>query len=214
MVRGSNMGTRNWKLWRNGGDSPVFAVQYRFEAIVVDADRRQLLRTGDEVHLSPKAFELLLFLLHRRPKAVSKAELMAHLWPDTFVADATLTSLVADVRDAIGDTGRLPRVIRTLHRFGYSFAAEISNSTTGGRLVATATSPCKHRPGQARPRRLAHLLIWWPGASAPYGRRPRQPCASVRASPSHAEGSCSPRARRSTDPSHSRTASGPRGASR
>lgn len=106
-------------------------MQYRFEAIVVDADRRQLLRAGDEVHLPPKAFELLLFLIHRRPNAVSKAELMAHLWPDTFVSDATLTSLVADVREAIGDTGRSARVIRTLHRFGYSFAAEIEQEPGG-----------------------------------------------------------------------------------
>jgi DNA-binding winged helix-turn-helix (wHTH) protein len=109
----------------------VFAVRYLFDAIVLDADRRQLMRSGNEIHVSPKALNLLLFLIQRRPNAVSKGELMSHLWPDTFVSDATLASLVADVREALGDTGRAPRIIRTLHRFGYSFVADIEQDAAG-----------------------------------------------------------------------------------
>ena len=71
---------------------------YLFESVVVDADRRRLQRGGTDVHLPPKAFALLLFLIEQRPNAVTKADLMAHIWPDTFVSDATLASLVADVR--------------------------------------------------------------------------------------------------------------------
>jgi DNA-binding winged helix-turn-helix (wHTH) protein len=99
-------------------------VRYVFESVVVDDERRQLLRSGSELHLSPKAFALLLFLIRQRPNAVAKSDLMSHLWPDTFVSDATLASLVADVREAIGDTGRESRIIRTLHRYGYAFVAE------------------------------------------------------------------------------------------
>jgi DNA-binding winged helix-turn-helix (wHTH) protein len=100
-------------------------VRYLFESIVVDADRRQVIRDGVDVHVPPKAFALLLFLMGRRPNAVARADLMEHLWPDTFVSDATLASLVADVRDAIGDSGRDGRIIRTLHRFGYAFVADV-----------------------------------------------------------------------------------------
>jgi DNA-binding winged helix-turn-helix (wHTH) protein len=100
-------------------------VRYLFESTIVDADRRLLVRSGSHVHLPPKAFALLLFLIQQRPSAVSKADLMSHLWPDTFVSDATLASLVADVREAIGDTGRDARIIRTLHRFGYAFVADV-----------------------------------------------------------------------------------------
>lgn len=100
-------------------------MRYLFDSIIVDADRRLLLRSGSHVHLPPKAFSLLLFLIHQRPSAVAKADLMSHLWPDTFVSDATLTSLVADVREALGDTGRDARIIRTLHRFGYAFIADV-----------------------------------------------------------------------------------------
>jgi DNA-binding winged helix-turn-helix (wHTH) protein len=103
-------------------------VRYLFESVVVDAERRQLLRNGAEVHLPPKAFALLLFLIGHRPNAVAKADVMAHVWPDTFVSDATLTSLVADIREAIGDTGRDARIIRTLHRFGYAFIADMELS--------------------------------------------------------------------------------------
>jgi hypothetical protein len=93
--------------------------------MAVDTERRQLFRDGVAVHLPPKAFALLLFLIGRRPNAVPKADLMDHLWPDTFVSDATLASLVADVREAIGDSGRDARIIRTLHRFGYAFIADV-----------------------------------------------------------------------------------------
>lgn len=100
-------------------------MRYVFESVVVDAERRQLLRNGAEVHLPPKAFALLLFLIGHRPNAVAKADVMAHVWPDTFVSDATLASLVSDIREAIGDAGREARIIRTLHRFGYAFVADL-----------------------------------------------------------------------------------------
>jgi DNA-binding winged helix-turn-helix (wHTH) protein len=105
-------------------------VRYLFESVVVDVDQRRLQRGGGPVHLPPKAFALLLFLIEQRPNAVAKADLMTHLWPDTFVSDATLASLVADVREAIGDTGREARVIRTLHRFGYAFIADVELRVT------------------------------------------------------------------------------------
>jgi hypothetical protein len=76
---------------------------------------------GKEVHLSPKAFELLALIIERRPEAVSKADLHARLWPGTFVSDSSLPSLVSEIRDAIADNRREPRLIRTVHGFGYAF---------------------------------------------------------------------------------------------
>jgi hypothetical protein len=78
--------------------------------------------------VSPKAFEFLRLLLEYRPRALSKSELHDRLWPSTFVSDATLTSLVAEVRNARGESARNERFLRTVHRFGYAFngdAAEI-----------------------------------------------------------------------------------------
>ena len=89
-----------------------------------DAETRQLLRGGVEVHLSPKAFELLRVLVENRPRALSKNELHNHLWPATFVSEASLASLIAEVREALHDPAKQSRFIRTAHRFGYAFCGE------------------------------------------------------------------------------------------
>src|SRR5688572_19395768 len=96
-------------------------MQVSFGGFIVDTDRRQLLKGNDERHLSPKAFDFLLLLLENRPRALSKAELHERLWPSTFVSDATLTSLVAEVRAALGERAGHGRFVRTVHRFGYAF---------------------------------------------------------------------------------------------
>lgn len=86
-----------------------------------DAGRRLVLRHGQATPLSPKAFQLLEFLLDRRPEAVSKTELLEHIWPNTFVSDASLHNLVAEIRAALGDEARAARYIRTVPRYGYAF---------------------------------------------------------------------------------------------
>ena len=110
-----------------------------------DSGRRLLLRHGRAISLSPKAFQLLEFLLDRRPEAVAKTELLERLWPETFVSDASLHTLVTEVRAALGDAPRAARYIRTIPRYGYAFQAEarlapavdLSRPTSSGpRLVS------------------------------------------------------------------------------
>jgi len=98
----------------------------RFGTARFDPDRRQLVRDGREQHLSPKAFDLLLALINARPAVLTKDELMALVWPDTFVSEANLAVLIGDVRAAIGDAARAPRFIRTHHAVGYSFVGEVT----------------------------------------------------------------------------------------
>jgi len=105
-------------------------VLYRFGDFVLDCDTRQLLRAGGEVHLSPKAFELLRVLLAGRPRAVSKAELLESLWPSTFVEETNLAGLAAEVRRALEDSATEPRFLRTVYRFGYRFVGDAVESGT------------------------------------------------------------------------------------
>src|SRR5262245_65117843 len=91
---------------------------------IFDSETRELIRAERPVRLPPKAFQLLEVLLRRRPEAIAKDELHRVLWPDTFVADATLTGLVKDLRAAIGDEAKAPRFIRTVAAFGYAFSGE------------------------------------------------------------------------------------------
>ena len=75
-----------------------------FGPFTLDQERRQLLVGEDAqpVHLSPKAYGLLSVLADARPRAVAKSELHQQLWPSTFVSEATLASLVAELRVALG----------------------------------------------------------------------------------------------------------------
>jgi DNA-binding winged helix-turn-helix (wHTH) protein len=100
-------------------------VSYRFGGFVLDYHTRQLLDDGAEIHLSPKAFELLAFLFENRPRAVSKAELQERLWPSTFVEETNLAGLVAEIRRALRDSATRPAFLRTVYRFGYRFVGEV-----------------------------------------------------------------------------------------
>lgn len=95
-----------------------------FGDCAIDTASREIWRSGERVHLSLKAYELLLQLLNARPRAVSKDELYQALWPDTVVVEANLPNLVVEIRTALGDQARTPRIIRTVHGYGYAFCAE------------------------------------------------------------------------------------------
>ena len=106
--------------------SIIQAVRYRFGRFTLDHDTRQLLGGGEELHLSPKAFELLTLLIASRPRALSKADLQERLWPSTFVEETNLAGLVAEIRKALGDSATKPEYVRTVHRFGYRFVGDVT----------------------------------------------------------------------------------------
>ena len=101
-------------------------LRLHFGEFSLDSESRQLLQGGQEIHLEPKAFELLELLVASRPKALSKLQIRQRLWPDTVVGDASLTVLVYDLRAALGDDAKQPRYLRTVHGFGYAFAGEVA----------------------------------------------------------------------------------------
>ena len=98
---------------------------YRFGRFTLDTRTRRLLDDDREVHVSPKAFELLLALVRNRDRAMSREKLHEHLWPSTFVLETNLAGLVAEIRRALGDAAGEPRFVRTMHRFGYWFIGQV-----------------------------------------------------------------------------------------
>jgi DNA-binding winged helix-turn-helix (wHTH) protein len=104
----------------------------QFSDFAVDFGTRQLLRGGEAIHVGPKAFELLELLLKSRPRALSKSQLQNQLWPRTFVSESNLTSLVAELRTALGDKARQPRFIRTVYGFGYAFSGRAADLADNG----------------------------------------------------------------------------------
>jgi DNA-binding winged helix-turn-helix (wHTH) protein len=106
-------------------------VRLRFGDVEFDARTRQLWRAGQEVHLSTKAFDLLTLLVEGRPAVVPKSDIKKHLWPDTFVSDTNLPTLISEIRDAVGDDGRRARFVRTVYGCGYSFVGDAVDPRTG-----------------------------------------------------------------------------------
>jgi DNA-binding winged helix-turn-helix (wHTH) protein len=106
-------------------------MRVRFADCELDSDSRRLLRDGREVHLSPKAFELLKRLVETRPRAQSKQELLEHIWPGVFVSDASLARAVNEIRSAIGDQSRSDGFVQTVHAFGYRFTSEGVHELSG-----------------------------------------------------------------------------------
>ena len=120
------------KSWERDGSSIGFrverAVRFSFGDLILDVDTRQLLRDTQEVRLSPKAFELLKMLVDARPRALSKTAIIERLWPDTYVAESNVASLVAEIREATDDRADEPQYIRTVQRFGYAFCGAVAES--------------------------------------------------------------------------------------
>lgn len=118
-------------------------MKVRFAEFTLDSEARRLVRDGAvEVHLSPKAFELLLLLIERRPNVLDKAFLHAQIWPRTFVVDANLTVVVAELRRALTDNAREPRFIRTVHAIGYAFCGEVVDPPSPAADANTADARC------------------------------------------------------------------------
>src|SRR5215831_11662620 len=98
---------------------------YIFGDYVLDTQRHELHHAGEPIKLRHKVFQVLAHLLAHRERVIPKEELLEHLWPDQFVGDAALKSCITALRKALGEEGRTPRWVRTLHGQGYRFVAAV-----------------------------------------------------------------------------------------
>ena len=95
---------------------------YRFDAFELDPSRRVLSRDGSPVLLTPKAFDVLSYLVLNPGRVVSKEELLKAIWPDSFVEEGNLAQYISTLRKALGDK---PSLIATVPGRGYQFAAQV-----------------------------------------------------------------------------------------
>ena len=101
-------------------------MRLKFGDCVLDLRARRLERGNEVVPLEPKMFNLLELLITRRPAVITNNELDELLWPNVYVARTSLTRLVSELRDVLGDTPRDSRIIRTVYKTGYAFCAEVT----------------------------------------------------------------------------------------
>lgn len=108
---------------------------YEFGPFRLDAVNRHLLRGGEPVTIPPKAFDTLCALVENRGHAVRKDELIAAVWPDTFVEENNLNQYISVLRKALGENGDGHRYIETVPRWGYRFVGEVHELDDGGSEV-------------------------------------------------------------------------------
>jgi DNA-binding winged helix-turn-helix (wHTH) protein/Tfp pilus assembly protein PilF len=112
---------------------------YEFGAFRVDPGKRLLLREGQPVPLTAKAFDTLLVLVENQGRVLEKDELMRLVWPDTVVEESNLSQNVFTLRKVLGEQPHEHLYIATVPRRGYQFVAEVRQ--TPASATAPAASP-------------------------------------------------------------------------
>jgi TolB-like protein len=105
---------------------------YIFQDYSLDVERRELRRRKDLVPVEPQVLDLLQFLIRNRDHVVSKDELIKAVWNGRIISESALSSRITAVRHAVGDSGELQRLIRTIARKGFRFVGEIQERQTFG----------------------------------------------------------------------------------
>lgn len=98
---------------------------YEFGPFRLNAAEHLLLRDGEAVPLTPKAFDLLLALVERHGHLLEKDELLKKVWPDTFVEETNLASNISLLRKSLGEGENGHRYIETAPKRGYRFVANV-----------------------------------------------------------------------------------------
>ena len=115
---------------------------YRFGQFALDSRRRTLSRADSAIVLTPKAFDVLLFLVQNPNRLVTKEELLKAVWADTFVEEGNLTQYISHLRKALGDNPEDARLIVTIARKGYQFTGNVSVAeATAAAQQGTVTFP-------------------------------------------------------------------------
>jgi TolB-like protein/DNA-binding winged helix-turn-helix (wHTH) protein/lipoprotein NlpI len=117
---------------------------YRFGQFVLDSRRHTLSRAGSSVFLTPKAFDVLLFLVQNPNRLVTKEELLQAVWGATCVEEGNVAQHVSQLRKALGDNAENARLIATIARKGYRFDANVivdeAKNTTSKAVAQVSTA--------------------------------------------------------------------------
>jgi TolB-like protein/DNA-binding winged helix-turn-helix (wHTH) protein/Flp pilus assembly protein TadD len=98
---------------------------YHFDDIVVDCRNFRVLKQSQPKPLTPRAFDVLRYLIEQRGRVVEKQELFERVWRDSFVTDSALAREIKEIRRALSDDAAAPRYVETVHKRGYRFIAEL-----------------------------------------------------------------------------------------
>jgi TolB-like protein len=133
-------------------------LRYLFEDHELDVDRRELRRGGSIIAVEPKVFDFLVYLIANRGRVVGKDDLVAEVWNGRIVSDSTVTSCINAARSAIGDSGGMQRLVKTLPRKGVRFVGAVREEDGVGEAGTLETSPVG-RPDLTPPSRPSIAVL-------------------------------------------------------
>jgi TolB-like protein len=114
---------------------------YQAEHFSLDTTSYRLLRDGSPHPIEPQVFDLIIYLIDNRDRVVARDELLDKLWNGRIVSDNAINARIKLARRALGDTGKLQKFIKTIHRRGYQFIGECLNPSTPGSGANAGVTP-------------------------------------------------------------------------
>ncbi len=102
-----------------------WSMAYEFSNCLIDPDKHLFVCGGLPVHLEPQVFDLLLLLVDRKGRLVTKDDLVEIVWHGLSVSDATISARINAARRAVGDTGRAQAIIKTVHGRGFQLNVDV-----------------------------------------------------------------------------------------
>ena len=121
-------------------DAPQVRTRLAFDGYVLDGVRRELWRGTQSIAIEPQVFDLLLYLVQNPNRVIGHKELLQAVWQGRIVSDSAITNRLFGARRAIGDSGDVQRLIRTVPRRGVCFIGEVEEVE-----AAVDPAPARHR---------------------------------------------------------------------
>src|SRR5512142_2101187 len=109
-----------------------------FLAFRLDTRNHCLWRGQERVPITPKAFDVLRYLVEHAGTLATQDELLENLWPETYVTPELIKKYITEVRRVLGDSPQQPLFIKTLPKRGYEFIAPVSDEGSMVQALAGA----------------------------------------------------------------------------
>jgi DNA-binding winged helix-turn-helix (wHTH) protein len=115
-----------------------------FKAFRLDTANHLLRRNGDRVPITPKAFDVLAYLVERPGRVVTQDEIFEAVWSETFVNPEVLRKYILEIRKALGDRPGNPEFIETVPKRGYRFVATVTDESVDESAAEPPDVPTSH----------------------------------------------------------------------
>lgn len=146
-----------------------------FPPFRLDPVEQRLWRGNSLIPIKPKTFAILLYMLERPERLITKQELFSHFWGDVHVSESVLKTHFGEIRQALGDRAKSPRFIETARGLGYRFTGRIEPAAPSSPLPDPSRTPQRRPSAPFVPSPASHFV----GREAELGVLTRQLARAV-----------------------------------